>query len=398
MSKYFSVANMTAGFVGTMIGFTSSVVLIFQAASSAGATQAQISSWILALGIGIAINCIVLSLRYRMPILIGWSTPGAALLVSSLPGVSLSEAIGAFIFAALLTLLSGVTGLFEKVLNYIPRGLTSAMLAGILIPFGMNIFDSMQHQLPLVLSMLIMYLIGKQLFPRYVVLVVLISGVFIAKAEGLFHIHDFQLLFSTPVFITPTFSLTHLFSIGLPLFLVTMTSQNVPGTAVLKASGYKPPISPIISWLGFTTLFLAPFGCYAINLAAITAAICTGEEADTNPNNRYKASIFAGLCWILVGLFGATVVALFFAFPKELVLSVAGLALLSTIGNSLKAALEDETQRESAVITILVCASGISIFGIGAAFWGLIMGVLSLFVINGLKGLKTKRARSARAA
>lgn len=396
MSKYFSVANMTAGFVATMVGFTSSVVLIFQAASSAGATQAQISSWILALGIGIAINCIVLSLRYRMPILIGWSTPGAALLVSSLPGVNLSEAIGAFVFAALLTLLSGLTGLFEKALNYIPRALTSAMLAGILIPFGINIFASMQHQLPLVLSMLIMYLVGKQLFPRYVVLMVLVLGLSIAKAEGLFHLHDFKLLFSTPIFITPTFSLTHLFSIGLPLFLVTMTSQNVPGTAVLMACGYKPPISPIISCLGITSLFLAPFGCYSINLAAITAAICTGEEADINPNNRYKASIFAGLCWILVGLFGATVVALFFAFPQELVLSIAGLALLSTIGNSLKEALADEAQRESSVITILVCASGISLFGIGAAFWGLIMGVLSLFILNGVKELKAKGIHSTR--
>ena len=385
MSKSFSVPNMAAGFVGTMVGFTSSVALIFQAASSAGASQAEMSSWLLALGIGIAASCIGLSLRYRMPILIGWSTPGAALLVSSLPGVSLSEAIGSFIFAALLTVFAGISGIFEKMLNYIPKGLTSAMLAGILFPFGMNIFVSMQHQLPLVLSMLIIYLIGKQCFPRYVIIVLFCLSVFLAKVEGLLHIGNVQILFSKPIFINPSFSLTTIASIGLPLFLVTMTSQNVPGIAVLRAKGYNPPISPVISWIGFITLLLAPFGCYAINLAAITAAICTGEEADINPKTRFKASVFAGLCWILIGLFAATVVSLFFAFPKELVSSLAGLALLSTIVNSLKTALENDEEREPAVITILVCASGVSLFGIGAAFWGLIIGLFSLLLFNGFK-------------
>jgi len=382
MFNYFSLSNITAGFVGVMVGFTSSAVLVFQAASAAGANQAEISSWLLALGISIAVTCIGLSLRYRVPILTGWSTPGAALLITSLSGISMPEAIGAFIFSALLTILSGVTGLFEKVMAYIPRSLTAAMLAGILIHFGINIFVAMEHQFTLVCTMFIAYLIGKRLFPRYVIVLVLLLGVFIAGIEGLFHLDGFQFAFSAPIFTTPVFSLSSLISIGMPLFIVTMTTQNMPGVAVIKASGYQPPISPLITWTGFTTLLLAPFGCYAINLAAITAAICMNKEADSNPATRYKATVFAGICWLFIGLFGATFVALFSAFPKELILAIAGLALLTTLGNSLKTALEEETQREPALITMLVCASGVSVFGIGAAFWGLIAGVLSLLLLN----------------
>ncbi|WP_133128272.1 benzoate/H(+) symporter BenE family transporter [Legionella nagasakiensis] len=382
MFKYFSPSNMTAGFVGVMVGFTSSAVLVFQAAATAGATEAEISSWLLALSLSIAVTCIGLSFRYRLPVLTGWSTPGAALLITSLSGVSMPEAIGAFIFSALLTIISGFTGLFEKIMSHIPRSLTSAMLAGILLHFGMNVFISMQHQFSLVCTLFIAYLIGKRLFPRYVILLILILGVAIAWTKGLFHLTHFHFAFSAPILTTPAFSLSTLISIGMPLFIVTMTSQNIPGIAVLKANHYEPPVSSLITWIGIITLLLAPFGCYAINLAAITAAICMGKEADNNPANRYKATVFAGLCWLVIGLFGATVVTLFAAFPQELVLTIAGLALLTTIGNSLKAALEEESQREPALITILISASGISLYGIGAAFWGLIAGILSLMLLN----------------
>ncbi|MCP0913890.1 MULTISPECIES: benzoate/H(+) symporter BenE family transporter [Legionella] len=382
MFKYFSIPNMTAGFVGVMVGFTSSAVLVFQAATAAGANQAEISSWLLALGLSLALTCIGLSLRYRIPILVGWSTPGAALLATSLTGISMAEAVGAFIFSAILTILAGVTGVFEKMMAHIPRSLASAMLAGILLQFGISIFTSMQHEFALVCTLLIAYLIGKRLFPRYVILLVLILGIAIAWQEDLFHFTNFHLALSYPIFTVPVFNISTLISIGLPLFIVTMTSQNVPGTAVMKANGYQPPLSPVISWIGVTTLFFAPFGCYSINLAAITAAICTGSEADSNPLTRYKATVFAGLCWILIGLFGATVVALFSDFPKELVLTIAGLALLSTIGNALKVALEEENQREPALITILVSASGISLFGIGGAFWGLILGIIATLLLN----------------
>lgn len=382
MLKYFSLSNMVAGFVAVMVGFTGSALLVFQAATSAGASPAEVSSWLFALGMSMALTCIGLSFYYRVPILTGWSTPGAALLATSLTGVTMPEAIGAFVFAAFLTVVAGFTGLFEKAIKHIPRSLTSAMLAGILIHFGMNIFTAMQNQFTLIGTMVATYLIGKRCFPRYVIIIVLLVGVVLAELMGLFNLQNFHITLATPIFTFPVFTLSTLVSIGIPLFIVTMTSQNIPGIAVLHASGYHPPISPIISWTAVTNLLLAPLGSYAICLAAITAAICTSKEADANPENRYRSTVFAGICWFFIGIFGATIVTLFFAFPKELILAIAGLALLSTIGNSLKVALEEETQREPALITILVSASGFTLFGIGAAFWGLIAGIVSSMLLN----------------
>ncbi len=382
MRNYFTFSHMAAGFISVMVGFTSSAVLVFQAATEAGATPAEVSSWLFALGMSIAMTCIGLSLHYRMPILTGWSTPGAALLITSLSGATMPEAIGAFIFSALLTILAGVTGIFEKLITRIPRSLTSAMLAGILLHFGMNVFVAMQQQFALVCTMLITYLIGKRFFPRYVILLVLMIGIILAGSEGLFHTDNLHLTFAAPILTIPVFTTATLVSIGIPLFLVTMTSQNVPGLAVLDASGYTPPISSIVSWTGFATLLFAPFGCYSVNLAAISAAICTGKEADPDPTQRYRATVFAGLCWFLIAVFGSTVVAFFSAFPSALILAIAGLALIGTIGSSLKGALDEESQREPALITLLVSSSGMELFGIGSAFWGIIAGSLALFILN----------------
>lgn len=382
MKAYFSLSNITAGFVAVLVGFTSSAVIVFQAATTAGASSAEISSWIFALGLSLSATCIGFSLYYKMPILTGWSTPGAALLVTSLTGMNLSQAVAAFIFAAILTVLAGVTGLFQKIMTHVPKSLTAAMLAGILLHFGMNVFSAMQSQTPLVISLLTMYLIGKRFFPRYGIVTVLLIGTIIASMQGLFNVENFHLGLSTPIFTQPNFSWTVLFSAGIPLFIVTMTSQNIPGIAILNTSGYQPKISPIITFIGIITLILAPFGCYSISLAAITAAICTGNEADSDPKKRYRATIFAGLCWLVIGIFGATVVSIFFAFPEELIIAVAGMALFSTIGNSLKTALEEESQREPAIITILISASGLSLFGIGAAFWGLAAGIASSILLN----------------
>jgi benzoate membrane transport protein len=382
VKSYFSLPNMATGFVAVLVGFTSSAVIIFQAATAAGASSAEISSWIFALGLSLAATCIGFSFYYKMPVLTGWSTAGAALLVTSLSGMNMGEATGAFVIAAILTIISGVTGIFQKIMTRIPKSLTSAMLAGILLHFGINVFSAMQNQAPLVISLLLMYLIGKRFFPRYGIITVLLVGTVIASMQGLFHIENCHFAFSTPIYTQPIFSWTVLFSAGIPLFIVTMTSQNVPGIAILNASGYKPKISPIISWIGVITLILAPFGCFSICLAAITAAICTGKEADSSPMQRYKATVFAGLCWLVIGIFGATVVAIFFAFPNDLIVAVAGMALFSTIGASLKTALDTEEQREPAIITILVSASGLSLFGVGAAFWGLVAGVAASFLLN----------------
>ncbi|MFA5958958.1 MAG: benzoate/H(+) symporter BenE family transporter [Tatlockia sp.] len=381
MFKWFSLSNISAGFVAVLVGFTSSAVIVFQAAAAAGATPEDFSSWLFALGLGMGLSTIGLSLYYRMPILTAWSTPGAALLVSSLSGFTLPEAIGAFMFTALFTFISGVTGWFEKVMTRIPRSLASAMLAGILLQFGLNIFVAMPHQPLLVITLFLTYLIGRHLFPRYVIIFVLSLGIVLARYMGLFNLNDFHVAFSTPHFIMPQFSLSALISVSIPLYVVTMTSQNIPGIAVFQAEGYKPPISSLISWTGFTTLLLAPFGGYSFNLAAVTAAICMGPQAERDPSKRYRATVWGGIFYLLTGIFGATVAALLFTFPKELVLAVAGLALLNTIGNSLKVALKEEVNREPALITFLLSASGISLWGVGAAFWALLAGGLG-YVIN----------------
>ncbi|OGT54352.1 MAG: hypothetical protein A3F17_07285 [Gammaproteobacteria bacterium RIFCSPHIGHO2_12_FULL_41_15] len=376
---------MTAGFVAVLVGFSSSVMLIIQSAMMAGADQAELSSWLFALGISIGISCIGLSLYYRMPILIGWSTPAAALLASSTIKMTMPEAIGVFAFSAALMLLTGLSGLMDKIIAYIPRSLTAAMLAGIVMHFGIDVFQSMQNQEILVGAMVVIYLIGKRIFPRTVTVFVLVVGVCLAKLLGLFHLDTFAFKLPSPKWVTPDFSLKTLISVGIPLYVVSLTSQVIPGLAVLNASGYKPQASTLLSTTGIANLLFAPFGCYAISLTAFTAAICASEEVHPMPSERYKAAVFGGLCWLLVALFGANIVHLLFIIPKEVMLAVTGLALLGTIGSSLKQSLEEDSQKEPALITILVTASGLSFFGVSSAFWGLLAGVFSSVLLNSFK-------------
>lgn len=379
------LAPLSAGFVTVLVGFTSSAAIVFQAAAAAGATAAQISSWIWALGLAMGLTCIGLSLRYRAPVVTAWSTPGAALLVTALAGVSLEQATGAFLFSALLILLAGLTRGFERVLDRIPPGIASAMLAGVLVRFGMEVFVAMGQRFVLVFSMFLAYLLARRLLPRYAVIIVLALGTALAALQGQLDFSLLRLELASPVFTAPEFDLRVLVGVGIPLFVVTMSSQNVPGVAVLRASGYaKVPVSPVIAWTGLVNLLLAPFGCYAINLAAITAAICSGREAHEDPAKRYWASVFAGGFYLLVGLFGATVGALFAAFPRELVLALAGLALFGTIGSGLATAMKDESQREPALITFLVTASGLTLGGVGSAFWGVVAGALALALLRPL--------------
>ncbi|MDC7701966.1 benzoate/H(+) symporter BenE family transporter [Vogesella indigofera] len=373
---------LSAGFVTVLVGYTSSAAIIFEAARSAGASQAMIASWLMALGIAMGITCIGLSLRYKVPVVTAWSTPGAALLITSLSGVSMPEAIGAFVFSAALIVLAGVTGWFEKALNRIPLPMAAAMLAGILVKFGINVFGAMQTELALVLAMFVAYLLAKRLLPRYAIVLVLLLGCAIAAAQGLLQLGDITLTLAMPLWTTPQFNPGVLLGVGLPLFMVTMASQNIPGVATLHANGYRPPISALMTGTGVVNLLLAPFGCFAVNLAAITAALCMGKDAHEDPARRYLASVAAGVFYLLLGIFGATVGALFAAFPKALVLAIAGLALFGTIAGGLATAMKDDAMREPALITFLITASGVSLAGIGSAFWGLAGGVLALLILN----------------
>lgn len=384
----FSISAVIAGFVSVLVGYSSAAVIVFQAAQALGATEVEIGSWMWALGLGLGLTTILLSLRYRAPVVTAWSTPGAAMLITSAANVSLAEGIGAFLFSAVLITLCGLSGWFERAMSRIPLSMASALLAGVLLRFGLNIFVAMETQFVMVFAMFCVYLIAYRWLPRYAVLIALILGLAIAAMKGDLQMAAFKLEMAIPILTRPQFSLSAIVGIALPLFAVTMASQNVPGVAVLRASGYeRVPISPLISWTGIATVLLAPLGAFAMNLAAITAAICMGPDAHKDLDKRYVAAVAAGVFYILLGIFGATIGALFIALPQELVMAIAGLALLSTIGKGLAAALVQETERGSALITFLVTASGITLWGIGSAFWGLVVGALVMAVMR-IKPLK----------
>ncbi|APQ10482.1 hypothetical protein BJP27_02785 [Pseudomonas oryzihabitans] len=377
-----SPAAVVAGFVAMLVGYTSSLVLMFQAGQNAGLSTGQISSWIWALSIGMALTTIGLSLKYRTPIVIAWSTPGAALLVTSLPSVPYSDAIGAFIVCAALLALCGLTGSVDRLLRRVPPALAAALLAGILFRIGVEICVAAQHRTTLVLGMALAYLVAKRLLPRYCVLIALVAGLLLAALAGLLDFHQLRLELAVPVWTSPTFSLAATIGIAIPLFVVAMASQNMPGIAVLRTDGYSVPASPLIATTGLASLLLAPFGSHGINLAAISAAICTGPQAHEDASKRYTAAVWCGLFYGIAGLFGATLAALFTALPSELVISVAALALLGSIMNGLHGALAEPGQREPALITFLVTASGLTLLGIGSAFWGLVAGVVASLILT----------------
>jgi benzoate membrane transport protein len=378
-----SLSAVIAGFVAVLVGFTSSAVIVFKAAQAAGASEAETASWMWALGLGMGLTCIGLSLRYRVPVVTAWSTPGAAMLITSAAGLPLPEVVGAFLFCAVLLTLFGFTGWFERAMGRMPMALASGMLAGVLLRFGLDVFVVMQHRFALVIAMFVGWLLARRWLSRYAVMVSLAIGMAVAAMQGLLHLGEVHFALARPVFVMPQFSWAAMVGVALPLFVVTMASQNVPGVAIMRAHGYvDTPISPLIGWTGLATLVLAPFGAYALNLAAITAAICMGRDANEDARRRYVAAVAAGFFYVLIGLFGATVAALFAALPKELIVAIAGIALFGTIGNGLAAALGKEDGREAALVTFLVTASGLTLFGIGSAFWGLVAGLVTLGVMR----------------
>lgn len=376
--KDLSFSAVVAGFVTVLVGFTSSGIIVFQAAQALGATPQQAASWLWALCMGMGLSTIALSLRYKTPITTAWSTAGAAMLISAAGSVTLAEATGAFLISGALIALVGFSGWFERIMTKVPVALASAMLVGILLRFGLNVFTAAHDQPLMVLSMLGGYLLMRRFNPRYAVIVALAAGLVIAQARGYLHMGSLHWQMAQPVWVLPHFSIHALIGVALPLFVVTMASQNMPGVAALRSFGYHTPISPLIGWTGVSTFVFAPFGAFAVNLAAITAAICMGREAHEDKSKRYTAAIAGGVFYLLMGVFATTMTVVFAAFPKELVLAIAGIALLGTIGNGLASALQNEKEREPALITFLVTASGVSLWGIGSAFWGLIAGALAL--------------------
>jgi len=389
----FSLSAVVAGAIAVIVSYAGPLIIVFQAASAAHLPTEVISSWIWAISIGSGVTGLILSWRLRVPVITAWSTPGAALLVGLLPGVTINEAVGAYIVSSLIIAVIGLSGAFDKLIGKLPRSIAAAMLAGILFHFGAEMFVSIQLQPTLVMAMFVTYLLFKRLLPRYAIVAVLVAGGAVAGMSGMLNGGDIVVSLAHPVLITPAWSWHAIINIALPLTLVTLTGQYVPGMAVLRSSGYATPARPIVSMTAIASVLLAPFGSHGVNLAAITAAICTSEEAHREKSKRYIAGVACGIFYIVMGIFGATLASVFTALPKELIISLAGLALFGAISTGLTGAMADEKQREAALITFLVTASGMNFLGMASVFWGLIFGLAAHFSLTVLSGRRPLLAR-----
>ncbi|MGQ8841915.1 benzoate/H(+) symporter BenE family transporter [Serratia sp. TSA_7] len=389
----FSLSAVVAGAIAVIVSYAGPLIIVFQAASAAHLPTEVISSWIWAISIGSGITGLILSWHLRVPVITAWSTPGAALLVGLLPGVKINEAVGAYIVSSLIIAVIGLSGAFDKLIGKLPRSIAAAMLAGILFHFGAEMFVSIQLQPALVMAMFVTYLLFKRLLPRYAIVAVLVIGGAVAGMSGMLNGGDIVVSVAHPVLITPAWSWHAIINIALPLTLVTLTGQYVPGMAVLRSSGYATPARPIVSMTAIASVLLAPFGSHGVNLAAITAAICTSEEAHREKSKRYIAGVACGIFYIVMGIFGATLASVFTALPKELIISLAGLALFGAISTGLTGAMADEKQREAALITFLVTASGMNFLGMASVFWGLIFGLAAHFSLTVLSGRRPLLAR-----
>jgi benzoate membrane transport protein len=383
-----SLPAVLAGVVATLISFAGPLGIVIQAAS--GLPPPLLASWVWAIAIGSGVLGLGLSLFYRVPVVIAWSIPGSVLLVSLLPTVDFAVAVGAYLVASAIMLAVGLSGAFDRIVAWLPPAITAAMLAGILFGFATKLFVGMAAQLPLVLAMFVAFFIGRRWFSRYAVVAVLLSGVAVALATGQVHGPLPALALTRPVWVSPQFDWQAIVGISIPLVVVALTGQFMPGIAVLRTSGYaRPAAGPLLAWSAAGSALLAPFGCHGLNPAAVTAAICTGAEAHPDPQRRYVAGAAGGIAYLVLGCFAGTVLALFATLPKELIATLAGLALFPSIATSLTAAVADASDRDAALVTFIVCASGMSLFGLGAAFWSLVFGVATHLL------LRTRRARTA---
>ncbi len=376
-----SMPAILAGIIATLVSFAGPLVIIFQAAS--GLPPAQLASWVWAIAMGSGVLGVALSLRYRVPVVVAWSIPGSVLLVSLLPTVDFAVAVGAYLVASAVILLVGLSGLFDRLVAKLPAAIPAAMLAGILFGFATELFVGMKAQPLLVLAMFAGFFVGRRLFPRYAVVLVLLIGIVIALGSGQVRGQLPALQLTAPVWVMPRFDWQAVLNIALPLVVVAITGQFMPGIALLRSSGYHTPAAgPLVAWSAAGSALLAPFGCHGLNLAAVTAALCTGPEAHDDPARRYVAGVSGGVLYLLLGLFAGAVLALFATLPKELIATLAGLALFPTIASALSGAVADPGDRDAALVTFIVSASGMSLFGLGAAFWSLLLGMAAHLLLR----------------
>ena len=383
---------VVAGLISVIVNYGGTFILVFQAAKVAGLSPELTASWVWSISIGVGVTGIILSWVSREPIITAWSTPAAAFLVTALATTPYAEAVGAFLISAAAFVVLGLSGWFERVIRLIPPGVAAGLLAGILLQFGIGAFDGMSID-PLLAGLLIVtYVVLKRFTARYAVVGILVLGLAFLLIQDRVDLSGLTLKLAAPVFTMPEFSLNAFLSVALPLFLITLTGQYMPGMLVLRNDGFRTSANPIVTITGLGSLLMAPFGSHAFNIAAITAAICTGREAHENPDKRWIAGIAAGVFYILVGVFGVTLAAVFMAFPATFITTLAGLALLGTIGSSLASAMADAKAREASLITFLAAAANITLLGIGGAFWGLVVGLVAYAVLNGRLPQRTPKS------
>lgn len=376
------ISPVTAALISVIVNYGGTFILVFQAAKAAGLSPEMTASWIWSISIGVGITGIWLSYRYKEPIITAWSTPAAAFLVSMLAVTPYSEAIGAYMISAVGFVILGMSGLFERFVRLIPPGIASGLLAGILLQFGISAFEGAKVEPALVILLFTAYIVLKRFTSRYAIVGILVLGLIYLVIMGKTDFSSIQLAVALPVFTAPEFSIQALLGVALPLFIITLTGQYMPGMLVLRNDGFRTSANPILTVTGLGSLIAAPFGSHAFNVAAITAAICTGKDAHEDASKRYIAGIACGVFYITVGIFGVTLAALFLILPASFIATLAGLALLGTIGGSLANALADPNGRETALITFLATAANVTLFGIGGAFWGLVAGVMAHLLIH----------------
>ncbi|WP_151777982.1 benzoate/H(+) symporter BenE family transporter [Acinetobacter brisouii] len=378
----FSVPAVFAGFITFLIGISVSAVLVIQGAQTLGATPEQISSWLWALGLSIGISGLVLSWKYRYPVATAWSTPGIALIIATGSHYSLSAAIGAFIVCGILTAFVGFSGLFQRLLSKIPMSLSCAMLAGILLKFGIQIFTGLEQSWAFILTLLAIYLVAKRLWPRYCIVLTVVAAMILCPMFMPFQFPHLSWSLAKPVWISPEFSLSAIIGLGLPLFIINMSSQFLPGIGMIKSYGYQPHTNSLVGWIGVSQTILAPFGAFSVCLAAISAAVSLDDQVHPDPKRRYIAGISCGFFYIIMGLFATTLTGLLMAFPKIFIIALAGIALFGTISHNIAIAFKEPQDREPALLTFLMSASGVQFFGIGSAFWGLLLGIMVAIILN----------------
>lgn len=387
LKEDWSVSATVAGFLAVLISFAGPLIIFFQAAQQAGVSSSMMASWIWGVSIGAAISGIFLSIKYKAPIITAWSAPGTALLVTLFPSMSLNEAVAGYIISAVAIFLVGISGSFDKLLKLIPKGIAAGMMAGILFQFGIGLFLATDSMPFIVLSMFLIYLLAKRFSPRYTMLWVLLCGVSLSLLLGKVNQVDVDLALTVPIFIAPEWTWSAVFNLAVPLVIVSLTGQFLPGMSILHLNGYDTEAKPIISVTSLASLAVSIVGGITIVLAAITASLCTSKDAHESKDKRYIAGVSNGIFYILGGMFAGSIVALFSLLPDELVAALAGLALLGAISRNVSISMSQETQKDAALITFLATASGMQFLGISSVFWGVAIGMTAYHILN----LKTSK-------